>query len=184
MKNIIVSSVLFFSSEGHLLAEYPVSIGKRDLHKIYGTKEIYGVTLDKDLIGQSKVISISELSNFIHGDVNIQGGIQFHEIRIFTYCKSIDDERILEKCQFSLEIFLKQEGGRLGSINLIGVRVSDLIDIRRIFGLPKDHSLVWDSFLRYKWQLSYFEKFGIHFDFEQVDVIFSVFQRLSSTVKY
>ncbi len=180
MKGRIATVLLGFDSAGHITSEWLVDLSLDRLHEIYQTVKSYGLVSDGDLIGQTLEIQRENLhlySSFI--DIEEDSYIKSCNFLLHTYFKIDSDIELLMESQFSLCIYLKKKKKKnsiyLGEVNLYGFE--DVKELRDVLKLPSGHSLVGDFPISLDWQFAYFKKYGIHFDFNLINIFLTTYKK-------
>lgn len=160
MNEKIWTSLLSFSVESdRIISEWLCDMPESMLHDIYGTRDEYVVSSERDLIGQSLTLDCAQLElvrPFVPGFNAEAVGCYF---RIFTYFAADRPEVLPQGMQLRLEVYKKCKSGGNHFCDIELPLGMNLREVRRILCLPAMHNLVVDVRLRFEWQISYFRKY-------------------------
>lgn len=166
----ISTSLLLLSEEGRLISEYSLKIPEGVLHQIYKTCLSHGVVSQRDLIGQTIDLGCEQLdglAEFFDQRLHVPLGCK---LRLITYAVCDTPALLRPDIELRLAVFDKK-GGHVGDIGLPSN--IDLVELRKIICLPRDHNLLGDFPLGHEWQLSYFSDYISGLDPSGFDYEFS-----------
>mgnify|MGYP003620677399 CR=1 FL=1 len=172
-KNIWTSLLLLSPESGRLLSEWVCRIPENVLHDFYKTKETYGLTSEKDLIGQSVNLNFEQLQLVQHFIQKLCAEISRGNFELFTYWMTDNPEVLPSDTRLRLEAYEKNEnaGHLICDIDLPSDM--NLREVREVLRLPAKHNLVIDIPLYYEWQISYFKRYIHNLDEDRFHYVFS-----------
>ncbi len=168
----MATALLCYDNQGHLLSEHEIHLPTGELHAFYGTAELVGVPEDRDLVGQTKSITLEALRGYApelcSQMLQSAPGAGW---KLATYWAASNDAEIVAALEFNVDIFLKGKDVYVGGVRLCGPL--DLQTFREFLGVPKRHSLIGDFGLDREWQFLYLKKLGVNLDSAVVDLTIS-----------